>query len=226
MPFFHQARPGSLRQVAHVGAQHRVLQRQTLVPGAMMMTDMIAVARVVADPTDLSEGPRHTVNIVIGAGGQSRQSGFRGRFSRRQWQGRPRWCRGRSQNSRRPFVEGQSNPARGKICHRQEADPCAGRCRPRPAGCRQCQCLPARYRRCAGFQPGVERRVRRLCSATVITPTSKPGFAIEDSRIEINLVATTERHVRRVDGGRGSASPFARRNRQRSIAVTFSFSPA
>jgi enamine deaminase RidA (YjgF/YER057c/UK114 family) len=38
--------------------------------------------------------------------------------------------------------------------------------------------------------------------ATAITPTSTPGFAIEDSRIEINLVATTERQVQRIDGGR------------------------
>ena len=40
--------------------------------------------------------------------------------------------------------------------------------------------------------------------ATVITPTSKPGFAIADSRIEINLVATTQPHMRRIDGGRAA----------------------
>jgi enamine deaminase RidA (YjgF/YER057c/UK114 family) len=38
--------------------------------------------------------------------------------------------------------------------------------------------------------------------ATVITPTSKPGFAIADSRIEINLVATTQPHMRRIDSCR------------------------
>ncbi|MET0866956.1 MAG: Rid family hydrolase [Pseudorhodoplanes sp.] len=38
--------------------------------------------------------------------------------------------------------------------------------------------------------------------ATCILPTSKPGFAIEDARIEINLVASTQKDLERFSGGR------------------------
>ena len=54
----------------------------------------------------------------------------------------------------------------------------------------------ATSRTCAAFNQVWAEAFEGAPPATSVTPTSNPGFAIEDSRIEINLVAATDRKQR------------------------------
>ncbi len=201
VPFFHQARRDACGN--YIAPSTSVLQPQTLVPGAAMMTDMIAVAHSGPDiepifPKGLDVPSTSSFVPVVKAGNLVFVAGFLAASGKGDLDGVAAeakipeghlWKGNRIQLEAKYVIEKKLIPAlEGAGLTLQDVVKAN-------VFLRDIDDVPA-------FNQVWNEAFGGHAPATAITPTSKPGFAIEDSRIEINLVATTERHVQRIDGGR------------------------
>jgi enamine deaminase RidA (YjgF/YER057c/UK114 family) len=201
VPFFHQARRDACG--AYIAPSTSILQPQTLVPGAAMMTDMVALA---SDgpaiepifPAGLDIPATSSFVPVVKAGNFVFVAGFLAASGKGDLDGVAAeakvpdghlWKGNRIQLEATYLIRKKLVPAlEGAGLGLQDVVKAN-------VFLRDIEDAPA-------FNQVWREAFGGHVPATVITPTSKPGFAIEDSRIEVNLVATTEKHMRRIDGGR------------------------
>ena len=160
VPFFHQARRNACG--SYIAPSTSILQPEMLVPGAAMMTDMIAVAAdgpaiepIFPDGLDI---PSTSAFVpVVKAGHLVFVAGIPGGART----GRSGRHRAGGQGARRASVERQPHRARGEISDPREARPGAGRRRPRRRRRGQGQRVPVGHRRRAGVQSGLGRNLSR-----------------------------------------------------------------
>jgi enamine deaminase RidA (YjgF/YER057c/UK114 family) len=202
VPFFHQVR----REVcgSYVAPSTSVLQPQTAVPGTLMMTDMIAVARSGPAiepifPQGLDIPATSSFVPVVKSGDFVFVAGFMAASGVGDLDGIAAeakvpeghlWKGNRIQLETRYLIRKKLIPAlQGAGLTLQDVVKAN-------VFLRDIEDTPA-------FNQVWNEAFGGHAPATAITPTSKPGFAIEDARIEVNLVATTARHTQRIEGGRG-----------------------
>lgn len=200
VPFFHQARREACG--TYIAPSTSILQPQTAVPGARMMTDMVALAKdgpalEPIFPKGLDIPSTSSFVPVVKAGPFVFVAGFLAASGKGDLDGVAAeakvpdghlWKGNRIQLETKYLIEKKLVPAlqgaglglqdvvKANVFLRDIAD------------------TPA-------FNQVWNDAFGGHAPATAITPTSKPGFAIEDSRIEVNLVASTGKHMRRIDGG-------------------------
>ncbi len=192
VPFFHQARRAACG--TYIAPSTSILQPQTLVPGAVMMTDMIAVAEGGPDiepifPAGLDTPSTSSFVPVAKAGDLVFVAGFLAASGQGDLDGVAAeakvpeghlWKGNRIQLETRYVIEKKLIPAlEGAGLGLKDVVKAN-------VFLRDIEDVPA-------FNQVWAEAFGDNIPATSITPTSKPGFAIEDSRIEINLVATTAR---------------------------------
>ena len=203
VPFFHQARREACG--SYIAPSTSILQPQTAVPGAIMMTDMIAVARSgpaiepifpkgLDIPSTSSFVPvAKSGDLVFVAGflGASGVGDLDGVAAEAKVPEGHLWKGNRIQLETKYVIQKKLIPAlEGAGLTLQDVIKAN-------VFLRDIEDTPA-------FNQVWAEAFGGHAPATAITPTSKPGFAIEDSRIEINLVATTSRHTQRIDGGQAA----------------------
>lgn len=203
VPFFHQVR----REVCggYVAPSTSILQPQTAVPGATMMTDMIAVARSGPAiepifPQGLDIPATSSFVPVVKSGDFVFVAGFMAASGVGDLDGIAAeakvpdghlWKGNRIQLETKYLIQKKLIPAlQGAGLTLQDVIKAN-------VFLRDIEDTPA-------FNQVWNDAFGGHAPATAITPTSKPGFAIEDARIEVNLVATTARHTQRIDGGRAA----------------------
>ena len=204
VPFFHQARRAACG--SYIAPSTSILQPQTLVPGAAMMTDMIAVA---SDgpaiepmfPKGLDTPSTSSFVPVVKAGNLVFVAGFLAASG-------PGDLDGVAKEAKVP----EGHLWKGNRIQLEAGYVIREKLIPALAGAglglqdvvkanvflRDIDDVPAFNQVWAEAFGGVP-------PATSITPTSNPGFAIADSRIEINLVASTDRaKVTRIQSSRAA----------------------
>jgi len=201
VPFFHQARRDACG--SYIAPSTSILQPQMLVPGATMMTDMVALTNdgppiepIFPDGLDIPATSSFVPvvkagNFVFVAGflAASGKGDLDGVAAEARVPAGHLWKGNRIQLETRYLIEKKLVPAlQGAGLGLQDVVKAN-------VFLRDIEDTPA-------FNQVWAEAFGGHVPATVITPTSKPGFAIEDARIEVNLVATTEKHMRRIDGGR------------------------
>ncbi len=204
VPFFHQARRAACGN--YIAPSTSILQPETLVPGADMMTDMIAVA---SDgpaiepifPKGLDTPSTSSFVPVVRAGNLVFVAGFLAASGPGDLDGVAKeakvpeghlWKGNRIQLEARYVIKEKLIPALAGAGLELKDTVKAN------VFLRDIDDVPA-------FNQVWAEAFGGDIPATSITPTSNPGFAIEDSRIEINLVASTERKsVKRIDSERGA----------------------
>lgn len=203
VPFFHQVR----REVcgSYVAPSTSILQPQTATPGAIMMTDMIAVARSGPKvepifPQGLDIPATSSFVPVVKSGDFVFVAGFMAASGIGDLDGIATeakvpdghlWKGNRIQLETRYLIQKKLIPAlEGAGLTLQDVIKAN-------VFLRDIEDTPA-------FNQVWNDAFGGHVPATAITPTSKPGFAIEDARIEVNLVATSALHTQRIDGGRAA----------------------
>ena len=206
MPFFHQARRAACG--SYVAPSTSILQPGTLIPGAAMMTDMIAVADggppvEPIQPSGLDLPSTSSFVPVAKAGDFAFVAGFLAACGEGDLGGiAPEakvpeghlWKGNRIQLETRYVIQ-------EKLVHAL-----AG------AGLGLEDVVKANVflwdiEDVPAFNQVWAEAFKGQPPATTIVPTSQPGFAIADARIEINVVATTRRNeIAKVGQGRASAA--------------------
>jgi len=203
VPFFHQARRDACG--AYIAPSTSILQPQTAIPDAIMVTDMIAVAGSGPAiepifPQGLDIPATSSFVPVVKAGEFVFVAGFMAASGAGDLDGIAKaakvpdghlWKGNRIQLETKYLIEQKLVPAlAGANLTLQDVVKAN-------VFLRDIEDVPA-FNQIWGEAFGGH------VPATVITQTSTPGFAIEDARIEINLVASTAQHMQRIDGGAGA----------------------
>jgi len=204
VPFFHQARRDACG--SYIAPSTSILQPETLVPGADMMTDMIAVADggpavepLFPDGLDLPStssfvpvvraGPLVFVAGFLAASGQGDLDGVAAAAKVPEGH---LWKGNRISLEAQYVIKEKLVPALSGVGLSLKDVVKAN------VFLRDIDDL-------AAFNQVWIQAFDGAPPATSVTPTSNPGFAIEDSRIEINLVAAAEgTRVQRFEGGHGA----------------------
>lgn len=206
VPFFHQARRSACG--SYIAPSTSILQPETLMPGADMMTDMIAVA---------SDGPRveplfpkgldlpstSSFVPVVRAGGMVFVAGFLAASGPGDLDGvaaKAKVPEGHLWKGNRITLEAEYVVREKLVPALEGAQLTLKDVVKANVFLRDIDDVPA-------FNQVWSTAFEGKPPATSITPTSKPGFAIEDSRIEINLVAFADQtKIRRIDDGRAASA--------------------
>ncbi len=204
VPFFHQARRAACG--SYIAPSTSILQPETLVPGADMMTDMVAVADGGPKvepifPAALDLPSTSSFVPVARAGDMVFIAGFLAASG-------PGDLDGVAAEAKVPeghLWKGNRISLEAKYVIQQKLIPAlAG------AGLGLENVVKANvFLRDIEDVPAFNQVWREAFGgappATSITPTDNPGFAIEDSRIEINLVAcAAQAEIQRIEGGSGA----------------------
>jgi enamine deaminase RidA (YjgF/YER057c/UK114 family) len=204
VPFFHQARRKACG--SYIAPSTSILQPEMLVPGAAMMTDMIAVA---ADgpavepifPDGLDIPSTSSFVPVVRAGHLVFVAGFLAAHG-------PGDLGGIAPAAKVPeghLWKGNRIELEAKYLIREKLVPALAGAGLGLADVVKANVFLSDIDDVPAFNQVWAETFAGSVPATTIVPTSKPGFAIADARMEINLVATTERaQTVRVDGGRAA----------------------
>jgi enamine deaminase RidA (YjgF/YER057c/UK114 family) len=204
VPFFHQARRKACG--SYIAPSTSILQPEMLVPGAAMMTDMIAVA---ADgpavepifPDGLDIPSTSSFVPVVRAGHLVFVAGFLAAHGSGDLGG----IAPAAKVPEGHLWKGNRIELEAKYLIREKLIPALAGAGLGLADVAKANVFLSDIDDLPAFNQVWAETFAGSVPATTIVPTSRPGFAIADARMEINLVATTERaQTVRVDGGRAA----------------------